>query len=163
MTVPYIVRKCFSVCLSIVLLSMVACKATKEVSSFVVVNVLDTEFHNDCHIKESFNVPFMELEKYADEHWDKNKTQIVLYCGNYKCTASGYGARMLREKGFKYVWAYEGGTAEWIQKGFSVVGPCKEAYLQEYELPEGVHKKMKEENDIVITAEELHKKMLEFK
>ncbi len=163
MTVSYIVRKCFLVCLSIVLLGIIACKATKEIPNFVVVNVLDKNFHEDCHIEGSINVPFMELEKYADEHWDKDKTQIVLYCGNYRCTASGYGVRMLREKGFQYVWAYEGGTAEWIQKGLSVVGPCKEAYLQDYELPENVCKKMEEKSDIVITSEELHKKMLQFR
>jgi len=163
MTTQHIIKKSLTFCLAIVLLGMVACKATKEAPRFVVVNVLDKEFHDDCHIEGSINVPFMELEKYADEHWDKDTTQIVLYCGNYKCTASGYGANMLREQGFKFVWAYEGGTAEWIQKGFSVVGPCKEAYLSDYEMPEDVHRNMTEEVDIVITAENLHEKMLKFK
>ena len=30
--------------------------------SFVLVNVLDKEFYDDCHIKGSINVPFENLE-----------------------------------------------------------------------------------------------------
>lgn len=163
MMVHRFIKNSFFVCLGIGLLGMVGCKATKEVSQLVVVNVLDKEFYDDCHIKGSINVPFMELEEYAEKNWNKEETHIVLYCGNYKCTASGYGARMLRDQGYKNVWAYEGGSAEWIQKGFPVVGPCKESYLQDYEAPEEASRNMKEETDVVVTAEELHKKMLENK
>jgi len=163
MIVHDVFKKCLLTCFAVVLLGMVACKAKKETPDFVVVNVLEEEFYRDCHIRGDINVSFMELENYAEEHWDKDRTQIVLYCGNYKCTASGFGAKMLRKKGFKYVWAYEGGTAEWIQKGLPVEGPCKEAYLQDYKLPEETLKKMQEEHEIIITAEELYKKMVEFK
>lgn len=157
-----IIKKSLRVCLGILLFSMAACTATKETPEFVVVNVLDAEYHDDCHIKGSINVPFMELEKYALEHWNKEKTQIVLYCGNYKCTASGFGARMLRDLGFKHAWAYEGGSAEWIKKGFPIVGVCKEQYLQDHELTEEMLRNMSKHHEIIITAEELYKKMLEF-
>jgi hypothetical protein len=70
------------------------------------------------------------------------------------------GAKMLRQKGFKHVWAYEGGTAEWKHKGFTVKGPGTEAYLQDHEMPEEALKRMAKDSDVVITAEELHKKML---
>lgn len=163
MLVHFLMKNCLSLCLLFTLLGMVACKATKETQQFVVVNVLDKNFYEDCHIEGSINVPFMELEKYADEHWDKNKTQIVLYCGNYKCTASGFGAKMLREKGYKYAWAYEGGTAEWLHKGFPVVGPSTEFYLKDYELPEDIFKKMQQEEHVIISAEDLYKKIQEFK
>ncbi len=93
----------------------------------LVINVLDQELYNDCHIVGSINVPFDQLEDFAQK--TNKTTPIVLYCSNYRCTASGIGARMLKNLGFSNVSIYEGGTAEWYQKKLPVQGPCKQAYL----------------------------------
>jgi rhodanese-related sulfurtransferase len=139
----------------------------KEAVKFVLVNVLDKKYFDDCRIVDdnevlSVNVPMEELESYAldPQHgWDKEMTQIVLYCGNYKCTASGESARMLLDLGFKHVWAYEGGTAEWKQRGFPVEGPCQSSFLNDYQIPEGY---APHTGIPVISADELKKKIEKF-
>jgi rhodanese-related sulfurtransferase len=134
----------------------------------VLVNVLGEGPFNDCHIKieqsngkvESIFVEMDDLEKYAQEHWNKEKTHVVVYCANYKCLASAESAKMLKELGFKNAWAYEGGIAEWKNLGFPVTGACQEKYLNDYAKPEGY----KAESDVpVITAEELKEKIDSFK
>jgi rhodanese-related sulfurtransferase len=122
----------------------------------VVVNVLDKEFYDDCHIKGSLNVanfPFENAEFFKD--FDKS-TPIVFYCSNYMCTGSGAAAQVLKDAGFTNVKAYEGGMAEWLQKGYSVEGPCKQTYLRE---PAG--ELSTEEGIEIITAEQLKSLMEE--
>jgi 3-mercaptopyruvate sulfurtransferase SseA len=46
------------------------------------------------------------------------------------CTASGAAAKKFLNLGFKSVAAYEGGIAEWHQKGLPVDGPAQESYLK---------------------------------
>lgn len=140
-------------------------KKTETQEKLVLVNVLDKPLYDDCHIKvtgnnvESVNVSMDDIEEYAKKHWDKEKTHIVVYCANYMCTASAESAKMLMNSGFKNVWAYEGGTAEWMNKGFSVSGPCKKGYLEQFAKPED------HENPAgvsVITAEDLKAKIEKF-
>lgn len=106
------------------LIAACSCQLSRKL---LVVNVLDQELYNDCHIAGSINVPFDQLEDFAQK--TSKGTPIVLYCSNYRCTASGIGARMLKNLGFSNVAIYEGGTAEWYQKKLPVQGPCKQAYL----------------------------------
>lgn len=97
-------------------------------SGLILINVLDKDWYDDCHIKGSINVPFSELDEFV-KRLDMEKAEIVLYCSNYFCTSSLYGCKHLKEMGFKQVWAYEGGTAEWYQLGLPVNGPSQRAYL----------------------------------
>ncbi|HEX2978221.1 MAG TPA: rhodanese-like domain-containing protein [Candidatus Babeliales bacterium] len=122
--------------------------------SLVVVNVLDKQYYDDAHIAGSINVPLEELENYVQKNLGKD-TEIVIYCGNYKCLASSEGAKMLTDLGYNHVWAYEGGTAEWKQLGFPINGAGKEVYLNDLEKPEG----MTHEGVNMITAQELKEKI----
>jgi len=122
----------------------------------VLVNVLDKDFFDDCHIKGSINIPFMEV-KDADKKIDKD-AEIVAYCSNYMCTASSSARTQLMDMGYKKVYVYEGGTAEWLQKGYPVTGPSKKGYLK-MEMP----KPAGEEKKYMLSAEELKKKMEENK
>src|SRR5260221_674614 len=71
-------------------------------SDLIVINVLDKNLYDDCHIKGSINVPFGEIKEYASKI-DKS-TPVVVYCSNYQCTASGAAAKMLQDMGFENVW-----------------------------------------------------------
>lgn len=104
---------------------LVSCGCRKKL---IVINVLDKELYDDCHIKGSVNVPFEQLEDFA-KTLDK-RTPVVLYCSNYRCTASLIGARMLKSLGVNTVYVYEGGTAEWYQRQLPVNGPCTQMYLK---------------------------------
>lgn len=95
--------------------------------ALTVINVLDPELYNDCHIAGSINIPFEQIEQRASS---LNKdAEIVIYCSNYRCTASAHAVRMLKQQGFKRVYAYEAGMTEWYQQKLPVEGPCKQAYL----------------------------------
>lgn len=127
----------------------------EEGKRLYVINVLEKNLYNDCHIKGSVNVPFEQVKTFAQK---LNKdAHIVVYCSNYRCTASGSVVKMLGKMGFEHVWAYEGGTAEWYQNGLPVEGVCKQAYLQKVIEPAG-----HTANAVpIITAQELKQKMEE--
>lgn len=129
-------------------------QARVERKDFVVINVLDKSLYDDCHIKGSVHVPFNEIERYASS-LDRS-SEVIIYCSNYMCASSGYAAKKLRELGFTKVSVYEGGIAEWYQKGLPVEGPGTQPYLK------NITNKSAEElkTDItVITAESLAQKL----
>jgi len=95
----------------------------------LVINVLDKQYYDDCHIKGSINIPLDQLESRAKE-LDKNQT-IIVYCTSYSCSASRKAWHILNNMGFKDIYAYEGGMAEWYQMGFPIEGPAKKKYLME--------------------------------
>ncbi len=93
---------------------------SEKTASLYVVNVLSKDMYNDAHIKGSIHIDLDDLEMYADK-WDKN-TPVVFYCSNYQCSASGHAAKVFKHAGFKQVYAYEGGAAEWSQLGYPMEG-----------------------------------------
>lgn len=118
--------------------------------SLLVVNVLDKEMYDDCHIAGSIQVPFADFEKEAKK-WDST-TKVVIYCSGYLCTASGHAARTLKKMGFDQVWAYEEGMAGWKQSGLPTEGPCKLPYL---DLPNEKLSDIIHEDVTVITTQDL--------
>lgn len=119
----------------------------------VLINVLDKELYDDCHIKGSIHVPFDKIELYA-RALDK-KTEIIFYCSNYQCSSSLYAAEKLKQDGFENVYVYEGGMAEWYQKGYPVEGVHAQAYLSKTVQPA-----MQDiENNMIISLKELADKM----
>lgn len=100
-----------------------------EQSSFVtVINVLDEQYYQDCHIKDSINIPLDDLEESVED-WDKEQ-QIVVYCAHEECTASDEAFDILKEMDFQDVLVYKEGMRAWYQEGFPVEGLCAESYLQ---------------------------------
>ncbi len=95
----------------------------------VVVNVLDKKHYDDCHITGSVQVSMDQLESFANT-LDKERSDVIFYCSNYMCSASGFAVKKFMDLGFKHVAAYEGGTAEWHQMGLPTEGPAQEAYLK---------------------------------
>ncbi len=137
------------------LLFLPACWQASEKEGLFVVNVLDADHFNDCHIKGSINISLDQLNEFA-KSLNKQKAEVVFYCSNYMCTASGFAAQKLKDMGFKQVWAYEAGMADWHQKGLPTTGVCNKAYLEkQIEEPE-----LDQTKDIsIISTEELAKKM----
>lgn len=121
-------------------------------SKLVVINALAKNYYDDCHIVGSISVPLDKIERYASTI-DK-KTPIVVYCASSHCPVSEKAWKIFNALGFTHVWAYEGGMAEWCQKGYPCSGACQEEYLNRQEQPSI--------RDIrSITAEELKVKMEE--
>ena len=136
---------------------------TKSEPDLYVINVLDKNSYTDCRIAGSINVPFEEVEKFAQGI--NKESEVVVYCANYMCSASSAAAQKLKEMGFERVWAYEGGTAEWYQMGlkndgkYGVEGTCQASYLtaDNQRAAEG----QEEAQVSVITADELYNKMVD--
>jgi len=94
----------------------------------LVINVLDEEAYNDCHIAGSIHSDFDKVESYV-QNMSKD-SEIILYCSNYACSTSDFVGKKLQSLGYTNVWAYEGGIAEWKQHGLPTVGPGKKEYLK---------------------------------
>jgi len=104
-------------------------KEINKANKILVFNILDENLYNDCHITGSENVLFENIESRVNG-LDKNQ-EIVVYCSNYRCTASGMAAKILENLGFKNVFAYEAGMAEWYQSNLPCTGSCSEKYLKD--------------------------------
>ena len=129
-----------------------------EPSKLVIINVLDKPDFDDCHIAGSINITFDEFEaKIPSLH--KNN-HYVLYCADYMCMSSGFCAKLLKDAKFEHVWAYEGGMAEWYQKGYPCQGPAEMEYLHGENLNMSDDE---EQNEVsTITAEQLLEKIEQF-
>ncbi|UNE35735.1 rhodanese-like domain-containing protein [Vermiphilus pyriformis] len=107
-----------------IIIAIAGCKSSRYSCEpdLYVLNVLSKSLYDECHIKGSRHVSFDKLEEFA-KSLDKN-AEIVIYCSDYMCSASGLGCKKLIDMGFTKVYAYEGGMAEWYQNGFPVEGSC---------------------------------------
>ncbi len=122
-------------------------------NNLVVINVLDQGSYNDCHIKGSVNVTLDTIEQFAAT-LDKS-AEVVVYCSNYLCSTSEYVAKKLKSLGCNQVYVYEGGVAEWYQKGLPVEGPSKAPYLKKE-----VNKPVSQHGEIsAINVQDLAQKM----
>ena len=131
-------------------------KSADKSSSLVIINVLDKNYFDDCHITGSVHIPFEDLEKRMSSM--SKDDQYVFYCSNYACTAAPFSAKMFKDAGFKNVYLYPGGIVEWYQKGYPCQGPAKMEYLKEDNEPLG-----EEDEDVpVLTPAELKSKMEKF-
>ncbi len=105
--------------------------------SLLLINVLDKLSYEDCHIPGSISVPLEKIPEFAQGLMDKNQ-KIVLYCASFSCSASRKAWHLIHDQGFKNVWAFEGGMAEWKQYGLATEGDCTLSYLQDkHQKPEG--------------------------
>jgi rhodanese-related sulfurtransferase len=130
---------------------------SKKTAELFVINVLEQDDYDDCHIKGSIHVDFDEFENKM-KSWDKQDYYVV-YCADYLCMSSAYCVKLLQDAGFKNVWAYEGGMAEWYQKGYPYEGPAELEYLK------GENLNLADDEDShvsVVTAEQLFGQMKDF-
>lgn len=97
--------------------------------NLTVINALDRETYNDCHIIGTINIPLDELKNKVKD-WDRNK-EIITYCASEDCPVSREAYEVLVSMGFKNVSAYEGGMREWKKIDFPSQGACKAEYLKE--------------------------------
>ncbi len=132
---------------------------TSSKPELVIINVLDKADFDDCHIAGSINITFDEFEAKIPT-LNKNN-HYVIYCADYMCMSSGFCAKLLKDAKFEHVWAYEGGMAEWHQKGYPCAGPAQAEYLTSENMD------MSDEDDeakdgAIISAEELLAKIEQF-
>ena len=97
-------------------------------ANFTIVNVLEKEYYDDCHIRGSISAPLSQFQMIA-QSWDKTRL-IVVYCAHGQCSASKKAYDALKKMDFQRVAIYEGGMKEWKEKGFNTDGKCIMDYLK---------------------------------
>lgn len=86
------------------------------------INVLSEEDFRRVHIPGSQNIPVDRddfVQRVEALAGGKDAT-VVVYCADADCTASPKAAKKLDEAGFKNVFDFEGGVAEWRKAGHAV-------------------------------------------
>lgn len=90
-----------------------------------VINVLPARSFREKRIPGSENVPLSEGEDFVMNVQrlvgDKD-APVVVYCASTSCNASPRAARELEAAGFRNVYDFEGGVAEWEREGFPLEG-----------------------------------------
>lgn len=88
-----------------------------------VIDVLPAQTHSEAHIPGTANVPLEEpqfIEKVQRLAADREQP-VVVYCARRECDASPRAAAKLEEAGYRNVYDFEGGMAEWESAGYSLV------------------------------------------
>jgi rhodanese-related sulfurtransferase len=88
---------------------------------FVLVDALSQEHYASGHLPGAVNLPYEFVDEAEKVLPDKN-AEIVVYCMNVDCEASGLEARELVEMGYANVRYYAAGKLDWIRAGLPVEG-----------------------------------------
>lgn len=86
------------------------------------IDVLEPDHFALVHLPGAENIPRAELDRLAPELLDRDET-IVVYCSSADCEESPKAARQLRQLGYRNVFDFEGGIAEWRRRGLPVIRP----------------------------------------
>lgn len=88
---------------------------------FVLVDALSQEHYASSHLHGAVNLPY-EFVDEAEKVLPDKSAEIVVYCMNVQCEASGLEARELVEMGYENVLHYAAGKQDWIRAGLPVEG-----------------------------------------
>lgn len=88
---------------------------------FVLVDALSAEHYASSHLPKAVNLPYEFLDE-AEKVLPDESAEIVSYCMNEDCEASGQEARELVEMGYGNVLHYAAGKQDWIRSGLPVDG-----------------------------------------
>lgn len=86
--------------------------------AFTLVMFMDSWHYEACHIPGSIVIATKE-EAFRRLRKDE---EIVLYCSDAACFASGAAAQALERAGYTNVWHYKGGLEDWQSAGYPVEG-----------------------------------------
>ena len=88
---------------------------------FVLVDALSVAHYEASHLPGAVNLPY-EFVDEAEKVLPNKGVEIVVYCMNRDCEASGEEARELVEMGYENVWQYADGKLDWMRAGLPVEG-----------------------------------------
>ena len=85
-------------------------------------NVLDDKWFKGEMIPGSRRAPFAGLKEALAASTLPKDAPVVVYCAGAQCPTSREAAEAMTALGYLNVATYEGGIADWKEKGFDVVG-----------------------------------------
>ncbi len=80
------------------------------------IDVLDRNHYRTVHLPQAENIPVDELSEQAPQRLRRDET-IVVYCSDLQCPKSPRAAAALEDLGYRDVYDFEGGIAEWRRSG----------------------------------------------
>ena len=86
---------------------------------FVLVDALGRQHYERSHLPGSVNLPY-EFVDDAEQVLSNKDAEIVVYCMNVDCAASGEEVRELEDMGYKNVRHYAEGKQDWLEAGLPV-------------------------------------------
>ncbi len=89
--------------------------------AFVLVDALSAQHYESTHLPGAINLPLEFVDEAEGVLPDKD-AEIVVYCMNPDCAASGEEVRELTEMGYTNVRHYVEGKQDWIRAGLPVEG-----------------------------------------
>ncbi len=89
--------------------------------TFVLVDALGPEHYASSHLPGAVSLPY-EFVDEAERVLPDKRAEIVVYCMNEGCSASGEEVRELTEMGYTNVRHYAAGKQDWIRAGLPVEG-----------------------------------------
>ena len=88
----------------------------------VLVDALAPMSYARSHLPGAINLPADWVEERAPMRIPDLETEIVVYCSDVDCDASGIVARRLLELGYRNVRHYPGGKSDWVEGGLPLEG-----------------------------------------
>ncbi len=88
---------------------------------FVLIEVLTPEDYASGHLPGAVNIPLAEIGHTTKERYSLDR-ELIVYCGSFQCQASPQAAEKLERLGFRNVWDYAGGKADWVEAGYPLEG-----------------------------------------
>jgi rhodanese-related sulfurtransferase len=88
---------------------------------FQLIEVLPAEKFRECHLPAARNMPLAKIPELAPRMLPDKRTEVVVYCGSWTCSASEDAAQELAAKGYTNVRRYIGGKQDWIDAGLPTV------------------------------------------
>jgi rhodanese-related sulfurtransferase len=94
-----------------------------EKRNFVLIDALAEEEYHKGHLPGAINIPVDDRRfEWRVLSAEPNKTSpVVVYCASKECQASPKAAKKLEAEGYKQVYDYEAGKADWEKAGFPLV------------------------------------------
>lgn len=94
-----------------------------EKRPMALVEALGPEQFREGHLPGAVNIPPDRVRELAPTLLPDKHQEIVVYCANVACHASGDVARELTRLGYDRVSHYAGGKADWRAAGFPIERP----------------------------------------
>lgn len=91
-------------------------------TQFALVEVLPAERYAAGHLPGAMNVPLNDsFEHNVEQSLPDENQHVVVYCSSFDCPASSEAARRLETLGYRNVFDYEAGKADWQAAGLKLV------------------------------------------
>jgi len=84
---------------------------------FILIDTLPPDSYSKGHLPGAISIPSDNIIEEAPHKIPNLNTTIVVYCGNAPCKRSDKAAKRLIDLGYKTVFDYHEGKADWIAAG----------------------------------------------